>query len=126
MISSSRRRGMTSTGICELTALKQDELRELEERFMIRPSVELGSELQGDMIRPLVLSWPEASVVLVKGKEELKDAPFEGRVLVTTRMSDAFIQDADGILFANPEEGVLDSLERAYPRIIFSRSTGND
>jgi hypothetical protein len=125
VISSSRRRGVTSSGICELTGLAREALRDLEERFGIEPSVQRGNDLDGGSATPMVLSWPEASVVLVEGLERERER-LKGRILITTDLSDAFTKDADGILYADIEEDVIASLKRAFPDASFTLPTGKD
>ncbi len=126
VISSSRRRGLKSSGICELTGLTREALRDLEERFGIEPSVQRGIDLDGGFASPLVLSWHEASVVLVEGEERAGPERLHGRILVSTRMSDAFTEDADGILYADIDEDVIASLRKGFPDAEFALPTGKD
>jgi hypothetical protein len=126
IISSSRRRGISSERICELTGLTEDSLHDIEESFGIRPSVEEGTRSTGDIARPLVLSWPEASATLVRPKEGVDAALPYGRITVSTRMIDAFLSDAGPILYARPNEGTMRALREVYPDIVLHGATGKN
>ena len=108
MISTARRRGFSSFEICDLLGLKGHELLEIEARFGIVPRVESGGGPGGDLPAPLILTWPEASDVLIdtRGGDEHEASTTCDHVSCSLA-APFIVPDAGSILFAHMEEGMI-------------------